>query len=214
MEIQKTQISYETATKVNIFAFEKVLRAKVRALKLQNGLLASPSPSPSPLRSPSPSPSPSPQLLQPQKIILNQCKNGYESSQPGAVTSLDSSSLIDAVTRDSSIKAQRSSRLRHKASTTLVELKAKVHLVKPVKSATFLKKRKVIEGYLCRETISEKLTSSSASKARCTFDCRYVRIVFSSGKLNVKENQETTKMRSIMLKDFVTVKRLLTQDQK
>ena len=32
---------------------------------------------------------------------------------------------------------------------------------------------------------------------------RYFRIIFSTGKLNIKENKETTAMRSFLLKDLI-----------
>ena len=59
---------------------------------------------------------------------------------------------------------------------------------------------KVIEGYLCKEIDTTGLFR------RTKRHLRYFRIIYTSGKLNIKEDKMKTEMRSFLLKDLLSIK--------
>ena len=59
-----------------------------------------------------------------------------------------------------------------------------------------------IEGYLCKEVDTTGLLR------RTKRHLRYLRIIFSTGKLNVKEDRMYLQMRSFQLKDLISVQTL------
>ena len=67
-------------------------------------------------------------------------------------------------------------------------------------SDTFAMSFRYIEGYLCKEIDSKGLFR------RTRRHLRYFRIIYTSGKLNIKEDKSKNEMRSFHLKDLLTAK--------
>ena len=63
-------------------------------------------------------------------------------------------------------------------------------------NSTFTRSYKCIEGYMSKEVETKSFLQI------CQRHLRYFRILFSTGKLNIKENKEEKKMRSFFLKDM------------
>ena len=65
---------------------------------------------------------------------------------------------------------------------------------------TFAMSFRYIEGYLCKEIDSKGMFR------RTKRHLRYFRIIYTSGKINIKEDKSKNEMRSFHLKDLLTVK--------
>ena len=68
-----------------------------------------------------------------------------------------------------------------------------------MESSTFGMSFRYIEGYLLKEI------DSSNMFRRTKRHLRYFRIIYTSGKLNVKEDKSKNEMRSFLLKDLLSV---------
>ena len=64
---------------------------------------------------------------------------------------------------------------------------------------TFCRSYTCIEGYLAKDIDNKRLLQTKQRHVR------YFRIIFGSGKLNIKETKEKTAMRSFLLKDLIRV---------
>mgnify|MGYP000229818433 CR=1 FL=1 len=73
-------------------------------------------------------------------------------------------------------------------------------------SDTFAMSFRYIEGYLCKEIDTKGIFR------RTQRHLRYFRIIYTSGKLNIKEDKSRNEMRSFHLKDLLTVKVLKLPD--
>ena len=73
-------------------------------------------------------------------------------------------------------------------------------------SDTFAMSFRYIEGYLCKEIDSKGIFR------RTKRHLRYFRIIYTSGKLNIKEDKSRNEMRSFHLKDLLTVKVIKVPD--
>ena len=77
-------------------------------------------------------------------------------------------------------------------------------------NSTFTRSYKCIEGYLGKEVESRRF------KHNQTRHLRYFRILFSTGKLNIKFDKEAKKMRSLLLKDMykLQIGEISTEDKR
>ena len=71
--------------------------------------------------------------------------------------------------------------------------------VENYETTTFSMNSRFIEGYLCKEIEAKGLLR------RTKRHLRYFRIVFSTGKLNIKQCRTVNEMRSFQLKDILRV---------
>lgn len=72
--------------------------------------------------------------------------------------------------------------------------------IKDIETATFAMSFRYIEGYLLKEIESKRMLRMTKRHLK------YFRIVFSTGKLNIKDDKEQSAMRSLMLKDLLAIK--------
>ena len=68
-----------------------------------------------------------------------------------------------------------------------------------MQTATFMRSFLCIEGYLLKDI------DTTYALVFTKRHLRYFRIIFSTGKLNIKEDKENSKMRSFLLKDLIDV---------
>ena len=74
--------------------------------------------------------------------------------------------------------------------------------VEDFETSTFSMNLRYIEGYVCKEIDTKGLFR------RTKRHLRYFRIIFTTGKLNIKESKSMNSMRSFYLKDIVSVENL------
>ena len=91
----------------------------------------------------------------------------------------------------------------HKRRSSIEEVMTKIE---NFEAETFAMSFRYIEGYLCKEIDSKGIFR------RTKRNLRYFRIIYTSGKLNIKEDKSKNEMRSFHLKDLLTVKEIKADD--